>query len=193
MNFTIKQNYLLISDQELLDSFYKQNDKKALAHLYIRYTSSQFGICMKYLKDKEAAKDMIQDIFEKISRKLITTKVDNFRAWLFFVTKNACLNKLAKNKKIFIETAHLPFDFKNDIYEIDHIIEKEKKLNELEKCISNLSTQQQKVLKLFFFEKFCYSQIAEMMQIEWGNVRSVLQNSKRNLRICLENNKNLFP
>ena len=148
---------------------------------------------MKYLKDKEAAKDMIQDIFEKISRKLITTKVDNFRAWLFFVTKNACLNKLAKNKKIFIETAHLPFDFKNDIYEIDHIIEKEKKLNELEKCISNLSTQQQKVLKLFFFEKFCYSQIAEMMQIEWGNVRSVLQNSKRNLRICLENNKNLFP
>src|SRR3954468_1932237 len=52
------------------------------------------GVCMKYLKDEEEAKDAVQQIFLKVITELEKYKVDYFKSWLYMVAKNLCLMKL---------------------------------------------------------------------------------------------------
>ena len=59
-----------IPDNELLNHYYKDGDSKWLGILLQRYTMLLFGVCMKYLKNEEEAKDAVQQVFEK-SIKLI--------------------------------------------------------------------------------------------------------------------------
>ena len=59
-----------ISDQQLLDNFYKDRDNQWLGTLLERYTLLLFGVCMKYMKNEEEAKDCVQQIFLKVITEL---------------------------------------------------------------------------------------------------------------------------
>ena len=70
----------------------------------------------------------------------------------------------------------------------EDIDEKEMKLNELEKCLEALPALQKQSIFLFYTEKKCYHEIAEKTGLEWNKVRSTIQNGRRNLKICMEQN-----
>ena len=59
-----------------------------------RYTLMLLGVCMKYLKNEEDAKDSVQQIFLKVIIEIEKYKVDYFKSWLYMVAKNHCLMKL---------------------------------------------------------------------------------------------------
>ena len=92
-----------ISDQELLQYYYKTKDQQWIGVLLERYTLLLLGVCMKYLKNEEEAKDAVQQIFLKVLTEVTKYKVDYFKSWLYMVAKNHCLmklrNKSAKNLK----------------------------------------------------------------------------------------------
>ncbi|RYF87817.1 MAG: sigma-70 family RNA polymerase sigma factor [Chitinophagaceae bacterium] len=52
------------------------------------------GVCMKYLKNEEDAKDAVQQVFLKVINDLPKYKVEYFKSWLYMVAKNHCLMKL---------------------------------------------------------------------------------------------------
>jgi RNA polymerase sigma-70 factor (ECF subfamily) len=83
-----------ISDQELLDRYYREQDNKWLGVLLERYTVLLFGVCMKYLKNEERAKDAVQQVFLKVITELKKYKVDYFKSWLYMVARNHCLMQL---------------------------------------------------------------------------------------------------
>ena len=177
-----------LTDEELLSSFRKNADLQTLAQLYLRYTDLVYGVCMKYLKDAEASKDAVMDVYEELLTKLQTHEIENFKSWLYVVAKNHCLMQLRKEKKMvtveFTSTVMQSENFEH----LDSVLEKEDELKKLEICIEHLPDEQKQSVQLFYLEHKCYNEIAKQTGFDWNKVRSLIQNGRRNLKICMEKN-----
>jgi RNA polymerase sigma factor (sigma-70 family) len=175
------------SDLELIERYKKTHNNEILGVLYERYMHLVYGTCLKYLKDTEAAKDAVMNIFEELMTKLRTHQVDHFRSWLFVVSKNHCLMQLRKDSRT--PTTEIPVSLMQSEEEIhlNGVMEKEKHLNDLEDCLNRLPDEQQRSVRLFYLENKCYNEISDITGMEWNRVRSHIQNGRRNLKICMDN------
>jgi len=176
----------LATDDALLKQYQSTADQQSLAILYLRYTDLVYGTCMKYLKDAEASKDAVMNIYQELMNKLQTHTVDNFKSWLYVVAKNHCLMQLRKEKKtitIEFQPVHMQSE---DFTHLDTVLEKEKDLQRLERCIEGLHEEQNRVIKMFYLESKCYNEITSITGIEWNRVRSLIQNGRRNLKTCMD-------
>jgi RNA polymerase sigma-70 factor (ECF subfamily) len=174
------------SDQELIDKYKRTHNNEVLGVLYERYMHLVYGTCLKYLKDREAAKDAVMNIFEELMTKLRSHEVDNFKSWLFVVSKNHCLMLLRKESRA--RTVEIPISLMQSEEEIhlNGVLEKEKHLTDLEDCLQSLADEQQRTVRMFYLDNKCYNEIAEMTGMEWNRIRSHIQNGRRNLKICMD-------
>lgn len=177
-------------DAELVELYQLKQEQEILAELYLRYSDLVYGTCVKYLKDQEIAKDAVIDIYQELVKKLKTHKVDNFKSWLYVVAKNHCLMQLRKDKKMPTTEFQPGFMQSEDFSHLEAVMEKEEKLDKLSVCIEQLKEEQKHSVKLFYLENKCYDEISEITGHEWNKVRSLIQNGKRNLKICMESNGN---
>ena len=176
-------------DNELVQLYKQTHDLKVLGDLYQRYMDLLYGVCLKYFKDAEPAKDAVLSIFEELISKLQKHDVENFRAWVYQVAKNHCLMQLRKDKK-FMKAQIDPEIMQNE--EIVHLngeLAKEENFRQLEFCLGQLNKEQRQVVELFYLQNKCYNEIVEQTGIEWNSVRSFIQNGKRNLKICMDQQK----
>ena len=176
------------SDGELLLAFKETHSQDTLAILYLRYTDLVYGTALKYLKDAEAAKDAVMNIYQELLQKLPLHEVDNFKSWLYVVAKNHCLMQLRKEKKMITVEFTPAVMQSEDFTHLDSVLEKENELKKLEFCIENLPDEQQQSIRLFYLESKCYNEIVDTTGFEWNKVRSLIQNGRRNLKICMEKN-----
>jgi RNA polymerase sigma-70 factor (ECF subfamily) len=177
-----------ISDQELLDKFYATHDNQWLGSLLQRYTLLLLGVCMKYLKNEEEAKDGVQQVFLKAITELHKYKVEYFKSWLYMVAKNHCLMKLRDKQgrsttEIREQMAVVPPDEENNIR---LHVEKDKQLELMNDCLQQLNNEQKLCVTLFYLEKRTYQEVAEHTGYNIMQVKSYIQNGKRNLKILLE-------
>ena len=175
-----------VSDEELLQQFQSTGNQQLLATLYLRYTELVYGTAMKYIKDQETAKDTVMNIYQELVNKLRTHEVDNFKSWLYVVTKNHCLMLLRKQKKTVTVEFNADFMQSEDFGHLDSILDKEKELQKLEVCIEALTEEQKNTIRLFYIEGKCYNEITETTGLDWNKVRSLVQNGRRNLKICMD-------
>ncbi|MFL5748444.1 MAG: RNA polymerase sigma factor [Niastella sp.] len=180
-----------ISDQQLLNSFYSSRDNHWLGILLQRYTLLLLGVCMKYLKNEEEAKDCVQQVFLKAITELHKYKVEYFKSWLYMVAKNHCLMKLRDKQtrnpaEIRDEMAITPQD---DPGLTPHL-EKDRQLEMMEECLQELNKDQKQCVTLFYLEKRSYNEIADITGFTLMQVKSYIQNGKRNLKILLERKLN---
>jgi len=179
-------------DRELLAEFKSGGDLEVLGELYTRYLHLIYGVCLKYLKDREEAKDGVMQIFEKLIIEIPKHNIENFRSWLHVVTKNYCLMHLRSDKsekEKFNEWLNDPELFMETVTYLHPLDEEEdSKLMDtaLEDCIERLKDEQKKCVRQFYYENRCYNEIAVNLGLEEKKVKSHLQNGKRNLKICLE-------
>ncbi|MEO8174019.1 MAG: sigma-70 family RNA polymerase sigma factor [Sediminibacterium sp.] len=174
------------SDESLLKAYQASGDQSQLAALYMRYTDLVFGICLKYLKERENAKDAVMTIYQELFNKLQTHTVDNFKSWLYVVAKNHCLMQLRKEKKTMVVEFQPEFMQSEDFSHLDDVLEKEKEFQKLGKCISALNEEQKNIIQLFYLEGKCYNEIVEITGLDWNRIRSLVQNGRRNLKICMD-------
>jgi len=182
------QSIASLTDEALLNEFKKGNDQQMLAQLYLRYTDLVYGVCMKYLKDAEAAKDAVMNIYQELLTKLQTHAVENFKSWLYVVAKNHCLMQLRKDKKMITVEFTPAVMQSEDFSHLDNVLDKENELKKLEYCIEHLPDEQKQSIQLFYLDNKCYNEIVEQTGYEWNTVRSLIQNGRRNLKICMEKN-----
>jgi RNA polymerase sigma-70 factor (ECF subfamily) len=175
-----------LTDEELLNEFKKNYNQEILAQLYLRYTELVYGVCVKYLKNAETAKDAVMNIYQELVIKLQTNEVDNFKSWLYVVAKNHCLMQLRKEKKMLTVEFTPTVMQSEDFTHLDSVLEKEQELKKLEYCIEHLPEEQKRSIQLFYLENKCYNEIAEKTGYEWNKVRSLIQNGRRNLKNCME-------
>ena len=177
------------NDLALIEQYKSTGDLKVLGSLYERYFHLVYGVALKYLKNPEDSQDVVMAIFEKLIEDLKKHEVTNFKSWLHVITRNFCLMKLrsAKHKQ---EAKNVEFDSTGNMelsLPVHHEGERlENDLQILEKCIEELKGEQQASVKLFFIEQKCYKEIVDVTGFDLKKVKSYIQNGKRNLKLCVE-------
>jgi len=179
------------SDEELLAAYKKSLTTSVLGVLYERYMALVYGLSLKYLRDEEAAKDAVMQIFEELVEKLPSQEVRNFKSWLYVVAKNHCLMQLRKNK----QTKQVVFDERfmdfEDDFHLQQAMDDERIKSRLDNCIEQLPPHQRTAIRQFYLEELSYKEISLLTADDIKKVKSFIQNGKRNLKICLERNVKL--
>ncbi len=174
-----------ITDAELLELYYADKNQEWIGILLERYTLLLLGVCMKYLKDESEARDCVQQIFLKVLTEVGKYRIEYFKSWLYMVAKNHCLMRLrdrgAKGAKE-LSDHHVA------IAETDKqdLIANEKTYDLLEEALNELSEEQRQCVILFYLKKNSYQQITGKTGFSLMQVKSYIQNGKRNLKILLD-------
>ncbi|GAC1441491.1 MAG: sigma-70 family RNA polymerase sigma factor [Sediminibacterium sp.] len=183
-----QDRYTHITDNELLERFYSDRNNRWLGTLLQRYTLLLLGVCMKYLKNEEEAKDAVQQIFLKAITELEKYKVDYIKSWLYRVARNHCLMKLRdKNIVISIEDK---IQLKAEENGRQELVMREASLDMLETTIEELNEAQKTCVTLFYLQKKSYQEITTATGFNLLQVKSHIQNGKRNLKILMEKKMN---
>ena len=191
MSFLKKTHNTEISDKQLVSEYKSSGDLAVLGELYQRYMELVYGVCLKYYKDPETAKDSVMLIFQELVSKLKKHEVDNFRPWLHQLAKNHCLMQLRTPKNLkTVEFRMEVMQSEEDVH-LNGVLDKEENFRKLEFCMGTLAGDQQEAIRLFYLEGKCYNEIVEITGQEWNQVRSSIQNGRRNLKICMEKNSEL--
>lgn len=180
-----------IDDKQLLEHFYLDRNNQWLGILLQRYTLLIYGVCMKYLKNEEESKDAVQQVFMKVISELGKYKVDYFKSWLYMITKNHCLMKLRdKTGRSMVEISER-LQVTEESINIPEHIEKDKLLALMEDCMKELNQEQRRCLELFYLEKRTYAEVADTTGYTLLQVKSFIQNGKRNLKIMISKRLNI--
>jgi len=142
---------------------------------------------MKYLKNEEEAKDSVQQLFLKALTELQKYKVEYFKSWLYMVAKNYCLMKLRDaHGKIPVELTDKMKPVEQGSEGKTALLEKEKALTLLEASLDDLNDEQKQCVTLFYLQKKSYQQITGITGYNLLQVKSFIQNGKRNLKNMVE-------
>jgi RNA polymerase sigma factor (sigma-70 family) len=175
-----------LGDQELLQRYYVDYNNEWLGILLQRYTMLLLGVCMKYLKNEEDAKDSVQQVFFKVINDLPKYKVEFFKSWLYMVAKNHCLMKLREKGKYTSEINDQTMATPEESEGIKNARDKEISLSNMEQALQQLNPEQKVCVTLFYLEKQSYQQIAGKTGFTTMQVKSHIQNGKRNLKILMQ-------
>lgn len=182
-----QSRYNDITDQELLESFYAGHDSKWLGILLERYTLLLLGVCMKYLKNEEEAKDSVQHIFLKTITELNKYRVEYFKSWVYMVAKNHCLMKLRDRQgKIPAELTEKLTATADPATDTITLWENDKTIDLMNEALKELNPEQQQCVTLFYLDKKSYMEISDRTGYNLLQVKSYIQNGKRNLKILIE-------
>ncbi len=176
-----------LSDEDLIKAYKADADPTHVAALYGKYIELVKGLCLKYLKNNTDSDDAVMDIYELLVKKLKTHEVEHFKSWLYILSKNHCLGKLRDNKKkTDWENDYLTtVDETSSFHPFDEDI-KEHMLVKMEGCLEKLNDRQKACITRFYIEKQSYEDITSSLSMSWNRVRSLIQNGRRNLKICIE-------
>lgn len=177
--------YEHITDAELLDLYYADKNQEWIGILLERYTILLLGVCMKYLKDETEARDCVQQIFLKVLTEIGKYRIDFFKSWLYMVAKNHCLMRLRekgwKSAKELSDHHAVTTDIDKQ-----ELITNEKTYDLLEEALNELNEEQKQTVILFYLNKNSYQQVSEKTGFTLMQVKSYIQNGKRNLKILLD-------
>lgn len=159
-----------------------QNDRVGQLKIYQLFSPVLYGICLKYMKNEDDAKDVFQEAFVIVFQKIYQYKFEgSFEGWLKRIFINKLIETLNKKKKenFFLDV----FDPDTDFIEEEELVEtipipKEKLLE----YIRDLPDQYRMVFNLYIFEKMKHKEIAALLKISEGTSKSNLNRAKQILQ-----------
>jgi RNA polymerase sigma-70 factor, ECF subfamily len=178
------------SDEDMLRHYRQSGDKTVFADLFKKHVTSVYGTCVFYLQDKDEAQDAVMQIFEKLLADLHNREIENFKAWLSFVVRNFCISLIRKKKT---QAKHLKsyaeFEYEGTTYETElkiGSVNDEAMLQYMSESMQELKPKQRECVELFYLKSMSYQQIAEITHYSLNEVKSYIQNAKRNLKLLIE-------
>ncbi|MDP2386362.1 MAG: sigma-70 family RNA polymerase sigma factor [Bacteroidota bacterium] len=184
------ERYKDFTDKELIAEYKKSTDKIYVGILYKRYSHLVMGLSMKYLKDEDNAKDAVINIFTKLFDDLLKHNVEYFKSWLYTFTKNHCLMKLRSEQSKLRKNLDYEYDVKLFVEKSEEMHQNANKREQeyvaLERAMAGLNEEQRICVELFYMKDKSYNEIVEITGYSLNNVKSYIQNGKRNLKIKLE-------
>jgi RNA polymerase sigma-70 factor (ECF subfamily) len=176
-----------MTDRELLDRYYERADNSWLGLLLERYTLMLLGVCMKYMRQEEEAKDCVQQVFVKVITELPKYKVEYFSSWIYTIARNYCLMRLRDRHghTSAALTDGMLFSWDEDPGKHIHL-EKEQRLEAMTGALEELGKEQKLCVISFYLEKRSYQEIADGTGFTLMQVKSHIQNGKRNLKLLME-------
>ncbi len=182
-----KTEFSSFSDSELVEMYKKTSNKVIVGELYKRYTHLVLGMCLHFYDDSAEAEDAVIAIFEKLFNDLKVHEVNCFKAWLIFVVKNYCLADLRHQEYVldYQKDYHYFINQEDSDAEAEATKSEGEQLKQIEKSLHELNEFQRKCIELYYLKNKSYLQIVETTGYSLKEVKSYLQNGKRNLKILL--------
>lgn len=177
------------SDEDLLKHYKQSGDKELFSQLFKNHVKSIYGTCLFYFHDKDEAQDATMQLFEKLLNTIHTQNIVNFKGWLSFVVRNHCISIIRKNKshqkniQSYYEFEYAEANLEEE--EKTHSVTDETMLMNLELCLLKLKNPQQICLTLFYLQNKSYQAIADETSYSLNEIKSYIQNGKRNLKLLL--------
>jgi RNA polymerase sigma-70 factor (ECF subfamily) len=182
----LHHNIMKEEDDAALIQEYKNSGKlDVLAALYQRYMNLVYGVCLRYF-DEEASKDAVMQIFEELIPKLKQHEVQHFKSWLHVLTRNYCLMRLRAMKNKEGRVISMDVMESDSFQHHENGMSVEAHLQDMEKCLETLPEEQKRSVDLFYLKEKSYREVADMTGYDMNKVKSYIQNGKRNLKICME-------
>ncbi len=181
-------NTLNNDDRALIEAF-QTGDEFAFVSLYNRYKDAVYAFCVKMLLNKELAQDVLQDTFLRVyenRERLI--KTDSFKAWLFTIARNQCLNQLRRNNwqiPLDPEMA-LPPHLQSAKNTPMHELEKSEKIALVNRFLLELKADYREVIILREYQNMTYEEIAAVTRSTLSAVKSRLFKARKKLGVYLE-------
>lgn len=180
-------SYKHTGDQQLLEKYYASHDQQWLGILLERYTLLLLGVCMKYLKNEEEARDAVQQVFLKAITEMQKYKVEYFKSWIYMVAKNHCLMKLRDRQgKTMVEVHENNLQNEEADNGEDLLWKTDKAIDLVAVTLQELNHEQRQCVTLFYLQKKSYQEISDSTGYTMMQVKSYIQNGKRNLKIMIE-------
>lgn len=177
-----------VTDEVLLKRYRETQDLAVLGQLFQSHASMVYYVCYRYLQDSDLSKDAVMQIFEELIVKVNKQEINKFGSWLYVLSRNYCLMQLRSGKKMQYVSFDDVVEFPSDLHQEDQE-KKERVLTALELCIEKLPEKQQQSINLFFLKEKCYKEIVDFTGYSLNDVKSYIQNGKRNLQICMDKNR----
>jgi len=178
------ENISEIEELERISQYKKNGDQETMGLIYKPYMSLIFGVCLKYLKNQDEAKDAVMSIYEIVSQKILKHDVKKFRPWLYVVAKNYCFDQLRKKSNKLAKEKDAEFMYSSHVFHPNE--SKESELSQLESCLQELDIDQKNCIQAFYYKEKSYQAISDELEISWNRVRSWIQNGRRMLKNCME-------
>ena len=156
----------------------------ALGELFTRYAHLVAAIALGILKNEQKTEDVVQQIFEIIVTDLKTHSITNFNAWIYSVTKYHCFKVKKKNEYNGIESEIESNDDFEETLENELLLHN--KINTLQKALGEIKSQQKECIELFYFKGYSYKEIALETGFTLKEIKSFIQNGKRNLKLLIQ-------
>jgi RNA polymerase sigma factor (sigma-70 family) len=177
-------NFTDLADELLVSRYLELHDKELIAVLFERYTHLVYGICLNFLQDSDHSKDAVMEIFESLFHKLSAHQISNFRNWLYSVTRNHCLMILRKNGSI--KRAHDKYKVEANDSELPEFLDEDDDLS-LNKgmvisAVEQLNHEQGTCIRLMYIDDKSYRDISGITGYSMNEVKSHIQNGKRNIK-----------
>ncbi|SHJ29159.1 RNA polymerase, sigma-24 subunit, RpoE [Rubritalea squalenifaciens DSM 18772] len=170
----------------------QSGDTKAFDMLIVKYSPKLYGLVYHMTSNKDDAHDLLQDVFAKAYRSVSKFKGNSmFYTWLYSIATNMTLNFLKKRKRraassldmvdtgIQNDPAFVDYGHRSNPRRQTNIHELQKKLNE---AMQKLSDDHRAVVTMFDIQGMAHGEIAEILGISDGTVRSRLFYAHQQLR-----------
>jgi RNA polymerase sigma-70 factor (ECF subfamily) len=182
---------MIISDTELINKAQK-GDESAFNELICRYDSNVLSLALKYVDDRDDAKDIYQEVFLRVFRGLKNFKFKSeFSTWLFRITTNVCLTFVSRSNKQTMMRINTDMETEeiDDIAGRDdsgsspdeYLIRNEIK-NNVNEALDKLSPKQKMIFMLKHFEGYKIREISEMLNTSEGTIKKYLFEANHKLR-----------
>lgn len=166
-----------------------------LTGLYTMHVDMVYRIAMMYMKEPAAAEDAVQDVFVKLMEWLARGHFEDgehVKHWLIATTKNTCLDELRRQKRH--RTEPLEHEDGTDAVKVGNVRAvwqqgqgpEGERLRQVHEALMDLPEKYRLVVYLFYFEGYSSAEIAEMLHVNHGTVRSRLRIARRRMKLLLE-------
>jgi RNA polymerase sigma-70 factor (ECF subfamily) len=143
------------------------------------------GVCLRYAKDKEQAKDILHEAFLKVFTNLKNFNgTGSFEGWIRRIMVNTSIDHLRKNKQnyLIVSTVYANEKASNMVEEVEDDVFLNIDKEEILKAVQELTPAYRTVFNLYVIEEFTHKEIAEMLDISEGTSKSNLSKAKFNLK-----------
>lgn len=191
-----------MKDEAALIKKIKSGDKHAFSELVLQYEKRAFNFAYRILKDAHLAEDATQEAFLRVFSKIDTFMGNSsFSTWFYTILNNICLDYLRKKSRQPDALSIPQTSADDEEYELQiedksagphEVLQKKDAAALLEKAIGLLSLEHRSVVILRDIEGREYEEIARILNISLGTVKSRLSRARLALRKILEEQKELF-
>lgn len=175
-------------------------DMEAFSSLVLAYEKQVFNIALRMVGNREDAEDISQESFIKAYNSLSNFRGDaSFSSWLFRIVSNTCLDHLRKIKNrqtLSLSTENEDeeteeYDIADESFSPEELLEKKLTKESIQRGLEELSEEHRTVLVLREIQGLSYDEIAQVLEIESGTVKSRIARARKKLCAFLVRDGNI--